>query len=317
VEYKFHDIKFEWTGNFKKARDLVETCLKDLNYTEGENGIQIYNHTCIDNLIDPIVGDFGLDNCLFIKPTGPTAEHFAIDTLGYANSSRLALDPTEHVAYDYMYSHLNPTNNMDWRNIKKLIENRANKWDDSILLKWRKAKDIPEDHILIIGQMPEDEVTNGFGFKGHFDRLRMIVDKLIDHNIVVKLHPSFKPRGKTKDIIDGWIQNGVDVRTGFESIHDFLPHTRVAIIDNSTSGIECLMHQVPIICYGYPEYHWITKHLQSLTQLRELVNDLSWNTWHFKERANKFIYWYIHDYLCSDYYTTFRRLNGLLKNKQS
>ena len=50
---------------------------------------------------------------------------------------------------------------MDWSKIEKLIERKANKWDDSIILKWRKAKSVPKDHILVIGQMPDDETVKG------------------------------------------------------------------------------------------------------------------------------------------------------------
>ena len=145
--------------------------------------------------------------------------------------------------------------------------------------------------------------------------------KLKDENIVVKLHPSFKPRGKTKDVVDTWIQNDIDVRTGYNYIHDFLPHARVAILDNSTSGIECLMHEVPIISYGWPEYHWVTKKLQSLTQLSTLCTDVdNWSTPHFKEDARNFVYWYINDYLCHDTHSTVKRLEECLdvfKSKQS
>jgi len=298
VEYKIYDHKYEWKGNFDKAKNLIETALQELGHTKGDNGLSIYNHTCLDNLWTDISGPI-----LFVKPTAPTAKHFTIDDLGYANSSRLTFE--EPIEYEHMYSHLNPTNHMNWNKIEALIEEKANKWDDSIILKWKPAKNIPEDHILIIGQMPLDETVNGFGFEGHFDRLRIIVDKLQTENIVVKLHPRFKPRGKTKDIVDDWIQNDIDVRTGYNSIHDFLPYTRVAIIDNSTSGIECLMHEVPIISYGWPEYHWVTNKLKSLTQLKELVIDTSW---HEKDSARKFIYWYINDYLCYDYESTKKRL---------
>jgi hypothetical protein len=298
VEYKIHDHKYEWKGNFNKAKNLIETALQELGHTEGDNGLDIYNHTCLDNLNDlhwPV---------LFVKPTAPTGEHFAIDDLGYANSSRLTFE--EPIEYEHMYSHLNPTNHMNWSNIVDLIERKANKWDDSILLKWKPAKKVPEDHILIIGQLVGDETVDGFGFGHHFTRLSQVVGKLEDENIVVKLHPKFRGFKKT---IQGWRDKGIDVRTGFNSIHDFLPRTRVAIIDNSTSGIECLMHQVPIISYGWPEYHWVTKKLKSLTELRGLVSNTSW---HHKDRAKKFIYWYIHDYLCYDLHSTKRRLKECL-----
>ena len=296
MEFRFHDHVF---SNLRKFYVDIRNAMVELGHVESYNSadLHFYNHTCLDNLGDRPTP------ALFIKPTAPTAKHFTIDDLGYANSSRLTFE--EPNRYEYMYSHLNPTNNMDWSKIEALIKEKANKWDDSILLKWKPAKDIPDNHILIIGQMPEDETVDGFGFKGHFDRLRMIVDKLQHENIVVKLHPRFKPRGKTKDIVDDWIQNDIDVRTGYNSIHDFLPHARIAIIDNSTAGIECLMHEVPIISYGWPEYHWVTNKLKSLTQLKELVIDTSW---HEKDSARKFIYWYINDYLCYDYESTKKRL---------
>ena len=310
MEFKFYDNKFEWNGNFGKIKSLLESVLLDLGHREGAHGsgLSIYNHTCLDNLED--LHWSLVYKALFVKPTAPTSMHFAIDDLGYANSSSLAFhDPSSK--YEAIYSHLNPKSNMDWTNIENLIERKTNKWDDSILLKWKPAKDIPKNHILIIGQMPEDEVNNGFGFKGHFERLEMIVNRLKGHPIIVKLHPRFKPKGRVKDTIDKWIQDDIDVRTGYNSIHDFLPYTRVAIVDNSTSGIECLMHEVPVISYGWPEYHWVTQKLQSLTQLKELVDDISW---HKKDSARKFIYWYIHDYLCSDYESTKKRLHELIES---
>ena len=84
---------------------------------------------------------------------------------------------------------------------------------------------------------------------------------------------------------------------------------RVAILDNSTAGIECLMHQVPVISTGWPEYHWVTEKLQVLPQLPRLIKDLEW---HELDDANKFIYWYIHDYLCYDVESTKRRLKDIL-----
>ena len=236
-----------------------------------------------------------------MKPTGPTSKHFALDSIGYANSSTLAfIEP-----FELRKEYTNSSNDK----IKYLIECKANKWDDSILLKWRQAKNIASDHILIIGQVPTDETVNGFGFGDHFLKLSMIVEKLKDKNIIVKLHPSMKIDHKQQAVIDKWIKNNIDVRTQFESIHDFLPKTKVAILENSTAGIECLMHQVPIISYGWPEYHWATKKLQSLTQLEDLVSDLSW---HKLAYANRFIEWYINKYLCHDVKSTQRRLSEII-----
>ena len=316
MEYKIHDYKFEWKGNFARARELVKLCMDDLGFVEGDNGFHIYNHTHYFKVPHK--------NSLFVKPTAPTSNHFAIDNRGYANTSLMAFH--EPVEYEYAYSFLNPTANMKWNNITNLIERKSNKWDDSILLKWREPKgDIPEDHILVIGQMPDDETVNGFGFAGHMERIDHIVETLHNYNlgwrgssvmvgpIVVKLHPRLKSK-KYKKVIAKWKDAGVHVVQGYESIHDYLPHTRVAIIDNSTAGIECLMHEVPVISYGWPEYHWVTKKLQVLPQLVSLIEGLDiWYTPHFKENARKFIYWYIHDYLCYDELSTWNRLNDLTK----
>ena len=95
MEYKIYDHKYEWKGNFDKAKNLIETALQELGHTEGNDGLSIYNHTCLDNLEDlhwPV---------LFVKPTAPTAEHFTIDDLGYANSSRLTFE--EPIEYGYIY----------------------------------------------------------------------------------------------------------------------------------------------------------------------------------------------------------------------
>ena len=302
MEYKIHDFKYDWNGNFSHARTCIQQALDQINFKRTMGPFNIFNHTDITKV--------PYKSALFVKPTTPTSKHFAIDTIGYANFSSLAFE--EPMEYEPMYSYLNPHNNMEWSIIEGFIENKSNKWDDSIILKWRQAKKIPKDHILVIGQMPHDETVEGFGFGGHVKKLDLIVERLVKevsgYPIVLKLHPKFKGE---KKLIQKWKDWGVDVRQAFNSIHDFLPRTRVAIVDNSTAGIECLMHEVPLISHGWPEYHWVTKILQVLPQLPSLVNDLSW---HEKERAKNFIYWYINDYLCHDVKSTVNRLNGIFNS---
>lgn len=290
VEYKIHQYRFD---NFTGREDIIREAMNELGHEESETPeLNIYNHCHISEL--------ETENNIIFKPTGPTHKHFALDTIGYANSSSIAFKEPD-------WFQVPTKENLDY--IQSLIKARSNKWDDSILLKWRKAKNVADDHILIIGQVPTDETVNGFGFGDHFKKLQMIVNSIKDKNIIVKLHPSMKIRGRTKDIIDKWIQDGIDVRTAFESIHDFLPKTRVAILENSTAGIECMMHGVPIISYGWPEYHWLTKQLQSLTQLDEIVTDLSW---HSGVSQSMYINWYINKYLCSDIASTKNRLQQII-----
>ena len=134
--------------------------------------------------------------------------------------------------------------------------------------------DVPDNHILVIGQMPGDETVCKQSFGSHWDKLILIVRKLYkQYPLVIKIHPTLQSEAEKsgtwlqyKETIDEWKNLGITVVEGRESIHGILPKTKVAIIENSTAGIECMMHDVPIISYGYPEYHWITKDLRILTE---------------------------------------------------
>jgi len=298
VEYKIHQYRFD---NFTKFEDVIRKSMDLLGHKESGNpDVNIYNH-CYQS-------EVSTNKNIIFKPTAPTAKHFALDTMGYANSSSLAFEEPD------WYNPFETPEKEDLDYIQSLIDQRTNKWDDSILLKWKKAKDIADDHILIIGQVPTDETVNGFGFGDHFKKLSMIVDYLKDENIIVKLHPStrMKMKGTIKKKVDQWIEYGIDVRKEYNSIHDFLPKTKIAILENSTAGIECLMHRVPIISYGWPEYHWVTQNLQSLTQLDTLINDLSW---HNRADSEMFLHWYINRYLCHDIDSTMRRLKEIIEWK--
>ena len=303
MRYKFHEHRYTFKGNFSYAADCIRHSLDMMGHEEDNESpeLHVYNHTCRD--LEPDMPE----NSIIFKPTAPTSKHFQICREGYANSSEMTFE--EPVEYEYR-----KYDNIEWNEINDLIERRANKWDDSIMLKWPDAKNVKKDHILIIGQMPEDETVMGFGFGDHWKKMCMIIDKLEDRdNLVIKLHPRIrKASHRIKDInkyIEEWKGKGHQVFSNYESIHSILPYTKVAITENSTAGIECMMHDVPIISYGYPDYHWITNDLRILTKLRNSVDDL---TWFNKEKSRRFLCWYVFDYLCYDIPTTMRRLEEIL-----
>jgi hypothetical protein len=303
VRYKFHEHRYTFKGNFSYAADCIRHSLDMMGHEEDNESpeLHVYNHTCRD--LEPDMPE----NSIIFKPTAPTSKHFQICREGYANSSEITFE--EPFQYEYR-----KYDNIEWNEINDLIERRANKWDDSIMLKWPDAKNVKKDHILIIGQMPEDETVMGFGFGDHWKKMCMIIDKLEDRdNLVIKLHPRIrKASHRIKDInkyIEEWKGKGHQVFSNYESIHSILPYTKVAITENSTAGIECMMHDVPIISYGYPDYHWITNDLRILTKLRNSVDDL---TWFNKEKSRRFLCWYVFDYLCYDIPTTMRRLEEIL-----
>lgn len=291
MEYKIH----QYRHNFKPYEEIIRKALNELGYTETTNkgpmgipGLNIYNHCHLSELTTK--------NNLIFKPTAPSANYFAIDKMGYASASQLAFNEPDLPGF-LQYK--------DSDNIIDLIANKSNKWDDSILLKWRKPKNVLNDHILIVGQMPDDESVTGHSFGGHIEKITAIIKELKGENILLKLHPRYKPTKKFMALCE---QYDIEVMNGYYSIHDILPYTKVAIIENSTAGIECLMHNVPIISYGWPEYHWATRKLQSLTELKGLVNNLDW---YDRLYAKDFINWYINSYLCNDVNSTIRRLKDL------
>ena len=305
LTYKLYEYRYTFKGNFKHAANCIKAALDMKGYREvyvpdEKVDLHVYNHTARD--LEPHMPE----NSIIFKPTAPTSKHFQICDLGYANSSRITFEKPPYKGFTW-------TKNIDWAYIEKMIEDRTNKWDDSILVKWEKAKKIPKNHILVIGQIPEDETVNGFGFGDHWKKMCMIIDKLKDENVVIKLHPRIRKASHIiRDIhkqIEKWEEAGHTVLIGFKSMHDVLPKTRVAILDNSTAGIECMMHDVPIISYGYPDYHWITKDLRILTELRGYIKDLSWFS---KEDSRCFLLWYIYSYLCNDELSTYNRLGELL-----
>ena len=302
VVFKIYEHRYTFKGQFAYAADMIRLSLEMMGHTEGDNpDLHIYNHTCRD--LEPDMPE----NSIIFKPTAPTSQHFQICDTGYANSSALTFeDPT-------FYTDWRAYDTTEWNEIQSLIERRANKWDQSIIINgWDEVKDVKDDHILVIGQMPDDETVNGFGFKGHINRIDMILDKLEGEDIVLKLHPRYKASTVAeKRAYRKWEEmKNVQILKGFTTIHSVLPKTRVAILDNSTAGIECMMHDVPMITYGYPDYHWVTQDMRSLTQLRGMINTV--DNWYDKELTRRFLCYYVFEYLCSDIDTTMNRLKELL-----
>lgn len=296
MEFKIYEHRYTFQGQFAYAANMIRLSLEMMGHTEGDNpDLHIYNHTCRD--LEPDMPK----NSIIFKPTAPTSQHFQIDRNGYANSSDMTfIDPTfisDYRSYD----------ESEMNEIKAFIDRRANKWDHSI---WDEVKDIKDDHILVIGQMPDDETVNGFGWPGHIQRIDRILDKLEGENVVLKVHPRWVPRNSMeKKLWRKWEKLDIQILKGYTTIHSVLPKTRVAILDNSTAGIECMMHEVPMITYGHPDYHWVTKDMRSPVQLREFIKDLSW---YDKELTRRFMCYYIFEYLCSDIDTTMNRLKELL-----
>lgn len=272
---------------------------------ESENDLFIYNHTYINKLKDE--GFYRGSNNIFIKPTGPSPRYFTLDSLGYGCHLSITYKKPDFEDYDY-------TNFFNKEAIN-LIDNKENKWSNrgADLKSVDLNIELPDNHILVLGQMPNDESVTEFSFGDHWKKLLQIISELVklDYPIVLKLHPTLHEID-IEDLetqIEEWKSKGIVVIQDYSSLHDVLVKTKVAILENSTSGIECLLHNVPIISYGYPEYHWVTKDLRHLTMLRNYIEDTSW---HDLEKSKSFIAWYCEQYMCYDKPSTYKRLQQLL-----
>lgn len=323
---RFVDVYKGWYNAYKNVMDAlhemgIEICISPhlnmqeippyatVGITDSPDDIYVYNHTHIDEIQQS--GFFTGRKTLFIKPTLPTPNHFTLDSRGYAAASYITYTKPNFVDYNSSF--------FFEETVPNLIKNRPNKWSDRDWCKFGEEEqlNIPEEHILVLGQLPKDETCSRMSFGDHFTKLESIVDS-ISHldNIVVKLHPhlldpaseddeDYLPEPRFREAVTRWENQGIVVLAGYTSLFDVLPKTKVAIVDNSTSGLECLFHQVPVISYGYPEYHWATKDLRHLVHLPRLVTDLSWVN---QEYSNSFTAWYFEQYLCSDFSSTKRRL---------
>lgn len=278
-----------------------------------DNAIHIYNHTYEQDLRElGLLRPSSILN-IYLKPTGPTTDFFTLDTLGYGAFSSPAYK-TDYKIYD---SEL--LKEFYRQQVIPIVYSGKNKWIEKEYQFTELKTELPDSYILILGQMPGDTTVTDFSFGNHWTKLTKIINTLLSqevpHPIVVKLHPTLKERsqGNLWNLylldINSWKQKGVIVLDEFENIHSVLKGARVAILENSTAGIECLMNDVPIISFGAPEYLWATKDLRHSTYLYKYVTDLSW---YDKQKSRSWLYWYMTQYACKDLESTIKRLKELL-----
>ena len=322
--YRFQQIQEDWIEYYKilikSLQKLgLDVCVSPhLHYVrdlpgvsvgieDNSEDIYIFNHCTIPELVK---NGFELGSgTLILKGSGLSAKYFSLDTLGYAAYSSITYNkpPLSFVNVGSF-----------WNEVEQMVAEKVNKWDTASHVPdfYSPGIDIPSDHTLIVGQMNGDETVTNFSFGDHITKLDKIVTSLnTSYPVVVKLHPYTFVNGqesffkKVGGLVEKWKKKGAYVLSDFESIHDILPKTRVAIVENSTAGLECMMHEVPVISYGFPEYHWNTKELRHAIHVNSLVNDLSWFS---KQNNRKFMTWYLRDYLCYDVESTTKRLKSLI-----
>lgn len=322
--YRFPDMKSGWkeqtvwlANSFKqqgykilKTKNFICEGLKcDIyNPKKDRNDIDtiIYNHTDITRIRGNVVP---AKRALFMKPTVPTPRHTTLDPLGYG--------PFSSITYK------EPNFECDENKVTNFFETKVDKWIKTKSSKWAtyKTKDIKvkeKDYYLVLGQCGGDSVVTQYDFGNYWQKLEAVIRELVrvgDKHIVVKLHPYTDGKDATDDKFSSALEVKLDsiddkvhVYRGKANIHDFLEKASCVLLANSGAGFEAMMHDKPIIAWGYPEYHWITYDLRHLAELNQAI-DLDWFD---RDKQRSFMYWYCERYCFYNQDTCNKRVNEIL-----
>ena len=325
--YRFKNMLTDWSRQIRWIVDALQknnwtvirhheflcTGLEDLPvynlYKDVDADLTIYNHADLGEITE---------KCLqsklnwFMKPTVPDNLQCTLDQFGYGPYSSITFDKPrfDDITDQELIEFFNTK-------VKAWVASRITKWAGAF--KTEKVQVPQRDFILVLGQCDGDTVVTKMSFGSHVRKLEQIVAALVTYSkqpIVVKLHPYMDGRDAKDDKYSAAVQAKLEkihgrvfVYRGQSSIHQFLPHAKVVMLENSGAGFETMMHGKPIISWGWPEYHWVTYPLRLLPELPKALS----LDWFNKEAQDKFLYWYMIKYCFYDAESGLRRVQELLK----
>jgi len=323
--YKFSDMKETWSEQIlwiiealnslnvtvKKHKDFICKGTENLavynHLIDNPCNICIYNHTDASNIIGNVVK---ANTNLFFKQTVPEVKYSTLDTLGYGPYSSITYKKPDF-------------NSVDKQTVDNFFNTKVKKWITTKSTKWGKYFKNNEEvikennYILVLGQCGGDEVVTRHDFGVYFVKLESVVrelSRITNEKIVVKLHPYTDGLKATNDNLTQTLKaklmnagNNVIVYTGMTNVHSFIEKSKCVILANSGSGFEAMMHNKPIISWGFPEYHWVTYDLRHLCDLKNAIQ----LDWFNLESQRNFLYWYMEKYAFYDKETCFKRVSEL------
>jgi hypothetical protein len=258
-----------------------------------------------------------------VKSTGPSRSHVTLDPLGYGPYSSITykrpkIPRATPLDFNTFWSDAVPA----W------IQERDSKWGRGVLIDF--LPELPdEDYVLVLAQTLGDETTGAMAWGSYEEALVGVVyaaQLVQDRPVVVKLHPwtdgkagftedgqplppdNTRTSDRLKKRLSEW--KGVHVYSGMSSVHEFLPRAHCAITCNSGAGIEALMHLVPVISWGYPEYHWAGYDLRHLC---DMPRALDVDRWYDQDYAARWLWWYLRRYAVSGPESARARVRELLE----
>lgn len=267
-----------------------------LNYSDkAKFNITIYNHSD-----ESFNYQFKAAHNWYFKPTIPTEDHVTLDPMGYGSYSTATYNRPPYLKFKI-------------NEAKDFINTKVKSWVSSGETKWGKILQpytIKESgYILVLAQCEADYSVKRHDFGDYISRINAIVDELIscsDKNIIIKAHPHcrlsiFNDNPRIKII------------KGKYSTHNLIKNSECVVVANSGSGFEALFHDKPVICWSYPEYHWVSYDLRHLCDMKNALK----LDWYDSNSVKLFLYWYFEHYCFYDDESAARRIKYLLDNPKS
>ncbi len=298
---------------FRVERHEALECCTHLPTYRGKSHVDlvVFNHTDVEKVhgLFPVTSDM----TWFFKPTVPDDKHATLDRLGFGPFSEITYDKP-----DYMSARGDDVDAFYAKEVNRWISNNSSKWGNDHFTKETRPE--AKDYILVVGQTIHDEVVNHHSLGGYAHQLWGIIEEIrrvSDKAIVVKMHPKQKEdneyaHNRMKEGIENLNIDNIEIYDDYSSIHNFLPEASHVVTANSGSGFEAMMHNVPIISFGHPEYHWETFDLRKRCEMRQALDT---KAWYSEKNTRKFLYWYMKEYCFFDFISAKKRVKYLLSQE--
>jgi|TARA_R110000803_G_scaffold45438_6_gene95785 hypothetical protein len=231
----------------------------------------------------------------YFKPTIPTEDHATLDPMGYGS-------------YTVATYSKPPFLQCKLKDAQNFIDTKVKSWIDSGDSKWGKVLPVidteEKDYVLVLAQCEADYSVKRHDFGDYTTRINAIVDEILscsNKKIIVKGHPYCRVSIFNDD-------PRVQVVRGKYSSHELIKYSYCVVLANSGAGFEALFHDKPVICWGYPEYHWVSYDLRHLCDMKRALK-LDWYNSGF---VKLFLYWYFEHYCFFDSASATKRVRKLL-----
>jgi hypothetical protein len=185
---------------------------------------------------------------------------------------------------------------------KEYIENDTSKFPQKKIPQMKTSvlpdsgKFIPpkSPYVFVACQRPRDTVSKLAKIKTEILPVEVVkAFKATKYKVVIKRHP----QEKLMDIT--YLAKEPHVIFSQHSIHQIIPNAKAVITVNSGVGFEALLHKKPVYTAGHCDYHWVTRPLKNIGDIKRIVNTLDNPI--DEEKIVKFMHFMLTEYFVNAY----------------